>query len=626
MPEPNTVTAPPGGPDPQDGSTAGWVSPPGAASAHPDTRTEVSTSGPHHPHRLTYSDDTERVASLTEPDRLPEIPGFQIEGVLGHGGMGVVYRAVDLGLGRAVALKVIYPRGRHVLAVRERFEREVRSLAAIDHRNIVPVYHAGNWHGFPFFTMKLVPGGPLSRQLHRFVGKPRECAALVAKVARAVQALHDIEVIHRDLKPLNILLDDGDEPLVADFGLAKWLDDPDSGVTVTGGPIGTRQYMSPEQTLGRRCDYSAGCDIWALGVVLHEMLGGTRPFPDCDDTELFDRIQHAEPLPLPDSVPPELAAVTRKCLEKLPGDRYVTAAAVADDLENWRDGRPVSVARTHAPRRPRPRLIAAALCGVLSLIALPAVAVPRAWLPGAGDSVPAENRTVAERLAAGQKVKFTDDKGKLLVPGFPIPGFELPTITDAKTREVAFTTRRLGMHDLADEVLPLPVRLEADVTLAASDPLSMAGFYVVRRHWEGAGLDHQSCVRFIVRAADGPVPADQRTMIGHADAVWFQPGGVLNACRLDHKEVVVKAPRAIQTTVRVSVRVEHDRLTATFGGVEGAPVEPHQLLTFLRKNIVRKPDLAWYPFNPPAFGTGIGITVGHSEAVIRNMTLTRERR
>jgi hypothetical protein len=403
MPEPNTVTAPPEGDPPPNPNTAAWPPPIAAGEPAPGstvTRPVASTPGPGHPDRRTDADEVVCVPlPADDPSHLPDIPDFRIEAVIGHGGMGVVYRAVDLKLNRSVALKVIYPRGRDAISVRDRFEREVQSLAAIDHPNIVPVYHAGNWHGFPYFTMKLVPAGPLSRHLSRFTGNPAACALLVAKVARAVQTLHDRKVVHRDLKPLNILLGDGDEPLVADFGLAKWLDDADSEFSVTGFPVGTRQYMAPEQTLGRKDAITGAADIWALGVTLYELLAGRRPFSDADSTELFAQIQTAEHDPLPASVPADLAAVVAKCLVKEPRGRYPTAAAVADDLERWRRGEPVSVQLPEsrpAPRRPRRRLLAAAVA-LAALVG--AVAIWSAIQP-AGDTTTDRGAAAPENPAA----------------------------------------------------------------------------------------------------------------------------------------------------------------------------------------------------------------------------------
>src|SRR5437763_227492 len=326
-------------PDP----TAATVSLPGAY-----------TPGPVWTERGPTSASTDKVAASATPipgPLFPTIPGYRVLGVLGRGGMGTVYHALDVDLGREVALKLISPGGRDESAVRGRFEREVHALARIEHPNIVPIYDAGEWEGFfPYFTMKLVPGGPLSRHLDRFRGDVRASVRLVAKVARAVGALHAAGVLHRDLKPLNILLGDHDEPLVADFGLARWVGD-DSGPTESGSPVGTRAYMSPEQSLGSKTDYTPACDVWAIGVVLFEVLTGRRPFASEDPVELYLKIR-SEPAPPasgfnPD-VPAGLDAVIGRCVAERPENRYQSAVAVAEDLERWLAGVRVEAAAAPA--------------------------------------------------------------------------------------------------------------------------------------------------------------------------------------------------------------------------------------------------------------------------------------
>ena len=292
----------------------------------------------------------------------PPIPGYEILRFVARGGMGVVYEAVQLSTGRRVALKLVNPVCAEDAVIRERFAREVRSLAALKHPNIVPVYDAGDWHGFPFLAMEFVRGGTLSHHIDSVRSDLRGAVLLVAKVARAVAAMHAVGILHRDLKPLNILLGGNDEPMVADFGLAR--SDGESDLTGTGEPVGTRQYMAPEQTLGRRTDYSPACDVWALGVTLYEVLSGMRPFSDDGYTDIYARIRFEEPPPLASlatGVPAELEAVVLKCLSKRPEDRYASAAALADDLENWLTGAPLLaqpiplLAAPHPATTPKPR-------------------------------------------------------------------------------------------------------------------------------------------------------------------------------------------------------------------------------------------------------------------------------
>jgi serine/threonine-protein kinase len=282
------------------------------------------------------STEIERAAA----ERLPELPGYEVLAAVGQGGAGIVYRARDCALGREVALKML--RG-GVLAGptgRRRFHAEAQALARLDHPHVAPIYAAGEHQGKPYFTMKYLPGGSLARHLARFGADPRAAAALVEKVARAVHYLHGKNILHRDLKPLNILLDEHDEPCVSDFGLAKFLD-ADMGLTRTGAVMGTLPYMAPEQAEGRPEAVGPATDVWALGVILYELLTGRRPFATAGRMDLARLIATADP-PAPRSVRPDLdpalEAIVRQCLEKAPARRYAAAGALADDLAGWGRG------------------------------------------------------------------------------------------------------------------------------------------------------------------------------------------------------------------------------------------------------------------------------------------------
>jgi serine/threonine protein kinase len=359
MPESDTVT----GPDRSVPATVGWD----AASVNRDFSVAPFFDLLALPTQADVS---------TPPDgaggHAPTINGYRILEIIGRGGMGTVYKAQHLELNRIVALKLVHPGGRDDSTMRLRFEREFRSLASIEHPNIVPVYDAGNWQGFPYFTMKYIPPGPLSEHLGRFRADPVAAVKMVAKVARAVHHLHEAGVLHRDLKPLNILICDSDEPLVADFGLAKWLND-DTDLSMTGVPMGTRQYMSPEQSHGKKCDYAPASDVWALGIILFEVLTGERPFGSDDPVELYMQIRSADPPPLESvnpALPPGLNSIVRLCLTKQPALRYQSAAQVADDLERWLNGD--AFTETQFPGRwkpPRRWLVPAATLFVLLIIA-----------------------------------------------------------------------------------------------------------------------------------------------------------------------------------------------------------------------------------------------------------------
>jgi serine/threonine-protein kinase len=296
-------------------------------------------------------------------------------GEIACGGMGVVYRAWDRQVGRVVALKMIRA---GVLARPEEVERFCREIAAVvrlDHPHVIQVYDVGQIDGCPYFTMQLACGGSLDRHPARPFAEAR-AAALVEKVARAVEHAHRRGILHRDLKPANVLLGGDDEPLVADFGLAKFLDAGPEGLTRTGVTPGTPAYMAPEQAAGRSQDIGPRTDVWALGVILYELLTGRRPVTGGNREEtLYHILTEVPPRPraLRPDLDPALEAIVLRCLEKDPAGRYASAGDLADDLALWLRG---------TPRRPPPggrvrrRRAAAAL--VLGL----AAALGLAWAAG----------------------------------------------------------------------------------------------------------------------------------------------------------------------------------------------------------------------------------------------------
>ncbi len=225
----------------------------------------------------------------------PELGRHELQEEIGRGGMGVVYRARDLVLNRPVALKMIVPR-QGLLETPEavhRFYREARAAARLRHPNIIAIHGMGLHQGRHCFTMPLLTGA-LSGRAASYRDDPRAAAALVEKIARAVQYAHDQGVIHRDLKPANILLDEQGEPLVADFGLAKVLD-ADADASSPGQRVGTPAYMSPEQAAGHTWEVSPRSDVWALGVILYELLTGARPFAEATPEGTYKRVLTGEP-------------------------------------------------------------------------------------------------------------------------------------------------------------------------------------------------------------------------------------------------------------------------------------------------------------------------------------------
>jgi serine/threonine-protein kinase len=270
---------------------------------------------------------------------------YELRAKLGEGGMGVVYEAEHVPTGRLVALKRIRDGELADDEARRRFFHEAAIVARLDHQNLVPLYDAGEHEGQPYFTMKLMPGGTLAEAAGRY-RDPRDAAALVAVLARAVHEGHRQGIVHRDLKPENVLFDERGEPRISDFGVAKHLD---PAASESGAVVGTPYYMAPEQAQAGRGGVAA--DVWSLGVILYELLSGRRPFAGPTPAEILRRVLEEDPLPLHRrrrDVPRDLETVCLTCLRKAPSARYASAEALADDLERFVRGEPV------AARRPGP--------------------------------------------------------------------------------------------------------------------------------------------------------------------------------------------------------------------------------------------------------------------------------
>jgi WD40 repeat protein/predicted Ser/Thr protein kinase len=290
---------------------------------------------------LLTEDDGSTVADEMEFGR------YVLNRRLASGGMGVVYVATDQKLKRTVALKMI--RGSTFADEAEvaRFTIEAETAAALDHPHIVPIYEVGRREGQPFFTMKLIEGQSLAERLQQ--GHPlamRSVVVLLAKIAHAVHHAHQRGVLHRDLKPGNILLDAQGEPWLTDFGLAK-LSHADSSLTQTSDRLGTPQYMAPEIASGTGRSASVASDVWALGVLLWELLCGAPPFPGKGPVEIMRRIVEDEPqLPSGVRVKADLLTIARHCLEKEPQKRPASADALAEELERWLRGEPIRTRKT----------------------------------------------------------------------------------------------------------------------------------------------------------------------------------------------------------------------------------------------------------------------------------------
>jgi tetratricopeptide (TPR) repeat protein/tRNA A-37 threonylcarbamoyl transferase component Bud32/TolB-like protein len=363
------------------------------------------------------------------------IGSYELLEEIGRGGMGVIYKARDTHTGRLVAMKVLQ---HHIVQKPEqlaRFRREARAAACLDHPHVLPIYAANEEaDGIPFFTMKLATGGSLAERRAELRHQPREAVVLVAKVAHAAAHAHERGVLHRDLKPGNILFDAEDTPMVSDFGLAAWLHQ-DTDLTTTEMVFGTPGYLPPEYLDGRPDTLLPTADVYSLGVILFELLTGRLPFPG--DTSLESlRLAASKRAPLLRTLAPsldrDLETICARCLESDPVLRYQSAAALAEDLERWLGGRPILARRT-------PLLV----CGWKTVRRHPALSTIAALcivLAGVGVALEMVRRTTQGELSKATLF----DRSIAIVPTEDLDELSPET---AAAREVANTLLDLGKRE-----------------------------------------------------------------------------------------------------------------------------------------------------------------------------------
>ena len=279
----------------------------------------------------------------------PTVEGYEFLAELGHGGMGVVYKARQHRLSRLVAVKMIRTGSLAKLEDLARFRTEAETVANLRHANIIQIFDIGETGGLPFVTFELLEGGSLDEELSTRRYPEATSAQLVATLARAIHVAHEAGVIHRDLKPSNVLFSADGTPKITDFGLAKRLEEP--GHTATGQVIGSPSYIPPEQADGRAKQAGRETDVYSLGAILYEMLTRQPPFTGTTAVEILYKVLHEDPV-APSRFKPhfsrDLETICLKCLAKERNRRYADAAGLADDLDRFLAGQPV-----HA--RPTPR-------------------------------------------------------------------------------------------------------------------------------------------------------------------------------------------------------------------------------------------------------------------------------
>ena len=353
------------------------------------------------------------------------IPGYEVLSELGRGGMGVVYKARHVGLNRLVALKMILA-GVHAGADElARFRGEALAVARLKHPNIVQIHDVGEVEGLPYFSLEFVEGGGLDRKLAGTPLPPKQAAALVETLARAMAVAHAAGLVHRDLKPANVLLAADGTPKVTDFGLVKRLDAV--GQTASGAVMGTPSYMAPEQADGQSKAIGPACDIYALGAILYECLTGRPPFRAATAFDTIRQVVSEEPVPprlINAQVPADVETVCLKCLQKEGGRRY-ESATLADDLRWFAEGRPIvarPVSRNGSARRSGCGATREALAGTATAATLALLAATLALVLGAavsayfGISASQEaakaKKNEAEAIAKGKELETANERLK----------------------------------------------------------------------------------------------------------------------------------------------------------------------------------------------------------------------
>jgi serine/threonine-protein kinase len=551
---------------------------------------------------------------------------YEVLAEVGRGGMGVVYQARDTVLGRLVALKTIRSGPQAHTEEVERFYREARAEAQLDHPHIVEVLDIGQAGDEHYFAMAFATGDSLARCRDRFHADPRQAAELLEKVARAVQFAHDKGIIHRDLKLSNVLLDEHGEPLVADFGLARFLDS-DVDLTRTGQPLGTPAYMAPEQADGRA---TAQSDVWALGVILYELLTGQRPFAGRTGTEVTHRIRTADP-PRPRALRPALdrglETIALKCLEKDPARRYASAGALADDLARWRRGEPIVARPEGWPRRAwrkvRRHLVVSLTAAVLVVLA---AAVPVALRVADPDRPVKE---MQHQLAAGQAVTLIGETGPPRWARSPT-GKGVPGAPGARDQPFDMSSIEPALLELLPDPRLPRYRFRAEVRHDTGAGIGEVGIYFAYNSFVTAkGVEHRFW-QLTFNDQQGTFPLVQGQEPEHEVVLRcqrYRPGGERPGCKLR----IMPGPRKAfapavpldgpaRTWRQLAVEVTPEEVRVFWEGVAIGEISGEQLKEKSRDILTNPLD----PIDPPAGGApgvALGLYVHRSTAAFRSVVI-----
>ncbi|WHZ18012.1 MAG: hypothetical protein OJF55_000161 [Rhodanobacteraceae bacterium] len=491
---------------------------------------------------------------------------YALRGEIDRGGVGIVYRAWQSDLKREVALKMLSEARRDDPDARQRFVREAELMAGLDHPAILPVFEVGEQDGVPWFAMKLAEGGSLAERIATFQGRHREAAQLVAGLARAIGYAHRHGVLHRDLKPSNVVFDAANQAMVTDFGLARRLT-ADPSLTGFDALIGTPYYVAPE-VVGTPADQlTPAVDIYGLGAILYELLGGQAPFVELTPLQILRQIGKRRPVSLRHlcaTIPPALETICLRCLEKRPGDRYASADALADALNAWCDttevsGKPPRIAWLHhaalpSRRRALAKFAAAALAVIAVGTAITMFATARFTSPPAP---PAPMRTVAVVPVGSQHAARTEDAAvRELATGLQhAQGMTIMSVARTPKHASATNSPRSALHRALDLGARVQVRVLADSD-AANASVRVQAIDALRgeRIWQGKtdaahvgalATPLASAIRkyLQLRSADIVAPGDAWLAVAQGDDAYARMDRRFNDAAIDsYKRAIAIAP------------------------------------------------------------------------------------
>jgi serine/threonine-protein kinase len=521
--------------------------------------------------RSTRRDTKPKKTPAPLEDGTPRLlAGHEILGILGRGGMGIVYKARHATLDIEVALKTMRIEAADA-GLADRFLREAQTVVRLNHQHIVRLYEVGQDQGTHYFTMAYVAGGSLHRRRAELAGDERRIVTLMEKVARGVQHAHEHGIIHRDLKPGNILLDEHGEPLVSDFGLAKFVQDV-SEQTASGVVLGTAAYMPPEQAAGHNSLVGTHSDVWALGVILYELLTGKKPFEGQDlvsMTHLLTKTEPRRPSSLNHRLDRALETIVLKCLEKNPARRYASAGPLADDLARWLRSEPILARPQPWPIRLGRKLKQRPIPQVLVMACAVAVAAAVTFYLTAPAPVVEDKEAVLRHLQAalarGEKVALIGQRGQPRWSAWRV-GQDEGNLADAPDGAFVVGNQNCALLELLPDPGIDRFVLEAEVRQDRGETNGQVGLYF----GHSAQEENQGTTHYFCGASFGEIAKLQGVFMGQLYRYWH-PG----------KQFKNPAPSAVQLP----------------GGTRSFDPQPNPPRVFRKLRVTVTPDwiqLGWF--------------------------------